>query len=104
MAGLGTLGVIAFGSLLAEGLAGRLTWVVDFGSTIDPIYAGMAMVMPDYMTPTTTTWILHGLWVVVTVALLWAGWRSASSPQGEVPAVEYQRERDRERVSTHETQ
>jgi hypothetical protein len=32
--------------------------------------------MPDYMTPTNATWVLHGIWVVVVVVLGWVGWRS----------------------------
>lgn len=74
LTGLGAAGVVAFVFLLAEGLSERLTWVIDFGSTTDPLYRLMANTMPDYMTPTSTTWILHGLWVVIAATLTWLGW------------------------------
>jgi hypothetical protein len=74
----GALGVVAFLFLLFEGWGQRLTWVVDFGTTANPMYQALSTIMPDYMTPTTTTWALHAVWVTVFVALALAGWRSAS--------------------------
>jgi hypothetical protein len=75
----GAMGLIAFGYLLAEGLGGRLTWVVAFGSTANPLYQGLILVLPDYMAPTPSTWVLHGIWVAAAVCLMWLGWRSGSS-------------------------
>jgi hypothetical protein len=49
--------------------------VIDFGSTINPLYQAISALMPDYMTPTNATWVLHGIWVVVVVVLGWVGWR-----------------------------
>lgn len=79
---LGALGVVAFLFLLAEGLGTELTWVVDFSGTADPFYVWMSKVMPDYMTPTSTTWILHGVWVTIASTLVWAGWRSGTRRPG----------------------
>ena len=74
----GGLGVIAFLSLLVEGTRERLTWVVDFGTTANPFYRALAGALPDYMTPTTTTWALHGFWVFVALTLMWIGWRTTT--------------------------
>lgn len=79
VAATGAMGLLAFGYLLAEGLGGRLTWVVDFGSTANPLYQALILVLPDYMAPTASTWVLHGIWVAATVCLMWLGWRSGSS-------------------------
>lgn len=74
---LGLTGIFAFAFLVVEGLMGRLTWVVDFASTSNPIYRTLSAVMPDYMVPTTVTWVLHGLWVAIAFGLAWHGWRGA---------------------------
>lgn len=101
LAATGALGVIAFGFLLIEGLTASLTWVVDFGATLNPLYRAAAVVLPDYMAPTTSTWGLHGLWVTVVIGLLWAGWRSATSLGDEPPMLGIDLgKRDRERAST----
>lgn len=75
---VGALGVAAYGFLVVEGLRGRLTWVVDFGATVNPVYRALAVVTPDYMTPSTLTWVLHGGWMAVVIALAWLGWRNGS--------------------------
>ena len=74
--GLGSLGIVALVVLVVEGLRERLTWVVDFGATSNPIYRSFSVVLPDYTTPSPTTWALHGVWVVVAFGLWWLGWRS----------------------------
>lgn len=75
---LGGLGVAAFGFLVVEGLSGRLTWVVDFGATVDPIYRAVRLVLPDYQSPTRLTWLLHGAWVATALGLLRWGWIDGS--------------------------
>lgn len=79
LAVLGVAGVVAFGFLVFEGLGSQLTWVVDFGSTANPLYQGLSRLMPDYMGPSTVTGALHGLWVAVALALIWMGVRMGSS-------------------------
>lgn len=79
---LGVLGVVAFAFLLIEGLGTDLTWVVDFATTSDPVYAWMSQVMPDYTTPSSATWILHGVWVGIAVILSWLGWRTGARRRG----------------------
>lgn len=101
LAVVGTLGLVAFGFLLVEGLANQLTWVVDFGTTANPTYQTLAVFLPDYLAPTTATWVLHGSWVAIVVALGWLGWRSGGGFQrGESRSPTSDREREKERVLT----
>lgn len=69
-AGLGAVGVGAFAFLLAQGGAGDLTWVVDFGSTNYPPYRLYSGLLPDYMDPSPATWLLHGAWLAVLIVLM----------------------------------
>ncbi|GIU91500.1 MAG: hypothetical protein KatS3mg011_0406 [Acidimicrobiia bacterium] len=75
---LGAAGILAFGFLAVEGLSGEITWIVDFGATADPVYRGLAAVMPDYQNPTDLTWTLHGVWLAVVTILGWLGWRGTA--------------------------
>lgn len=100
LAALGVLGVIAYGFLVAEGLGEHLTWVVDFGATANPAYRLLTLALPDYMTPTVATWVLHGVWVAVIVVLIWRGWAGASFRRDDPGTPELDRERSQERVWT----
>jgi hypothetical protein len=73
---LGLVGVVAFVFLAVEGLQESLTWVVDFGATANPFYRVLRAVLPDYMAPGTTTWVLHGVWTSVALVMGWLGWRN----------------------------
>jgi hypothetical protein len=66
--------------LVIEASTGRLTMVVDFASTANPLYRAWRQVLPDYQVSTATTWLLHAGWLVVAGALAWWGWRSAARP------------------------
>jgi hypothetical protein len=94
---LGLLGVMAYGFLTIEGLQQRLTWVVDFGATLNPVYRALAVVLPDYMTPVTATWAMHGVWVAFAVVMGWLGWRSRSLPEATPRGVDVNNE-NQERV------
>lgn len=96
----GALGLVAFGYLLVEGLANNLTWVVDFGTTSNPLYQTYSPLLPDYLASTTTTWVLHGSWVAVVVLLGWFGWRSGDFRRGEPRSPESYGESEKERVLT----
>lgn len=50
--------------------------MVDFGTTTNPFYQSLASGMPNYVELTTTTLLLHGVWIVVALSLLWMGWRA----------------------------
>ena len=74
---LGFAGMLSYAWVVAEGYAGHLTWIVDFFETSDPLYRGVAAVLPDLRVDDTRTWILHVLWSVVLLALLAWGYRDA---------------------------
>ena len=85
----GGVGVVAYAWLLADGLAGRVTWAVDFFATRDPAYRAWQLVLPDYLTVTTATWVLHAAWLVALAAWAAAAWRHAREPSrgGESPGT-----------------
>ncbi|MET0832777.1 MAG: hypothetical protein ABWZ62_02275, partial [Actinomycetota bacterium] len=66
----GGFGMVAFGWLVAEGAAGRVTWAVDFAATADPLYRAWRLALPDYLAMSWWTWVLHGAWLVTLTA--WA--------------------------------
>lgn len=78
LAGVGLLGIASYGLLVADGLRGRLTWVVDFYETGNPLYGVWHRSLPDYLDVTAATWVLHGAWAAVLVALLALGARGAA--------------------------
>ncbi len=100
LAAAGALGLVAFGFLLVEGTVDHLTWVVDFGTTSNPLYQTYSPLLPDYLASTTATWVLHGSWVAVVLVLGWLGWRSGSFRRGEPRSPESDRKREKERVWT----
>lgn len=73
---LGLTGVVSYGWLVTDGLAGRLTWVVDFATAGDPLLRVRRLVLPDYLSVTATTWMWHGLWLVALAGLAWAALRA----------------------------
>lgn len=79
----GALGVLTLVWLLAEGLTHRITWVVDFFDTTNPLYGVWRNVLPDYLDVTTMTWILHGVWLVVALALAVQAWMDTTPGRGE---------------------
>ena len=81
---VGITGSVAFLVLAVEATVGRATLIVDFASTANPLYRLWRMVLPDYMAPTTVTWVLHVLWLSVFGALLTYGWKGTP---GEVDSL-----------------
>jgi hypothetical protein len=79
-AALGLTGIFTYLYLTAEVLARRLTMVVDFYDTANPLYRAWAVALPDYRQVTATTWILHVLWIAAAGAALWWGRRAATRP------------------------
>ncbi|MDQ4125495.1 MAG: hypothetical protein M3134_07840, partial [Actinomycetota bacterium] len=73
-AGLGSTGVVLWGWLAREAIARRLTLVVDFYETSNPLYRAWSLVLPDYRHPTGATWALHALWAAALLAAVW--WES----------------------------
>jgi len=77
-AALGAVGIVAWIVLAVEAATGRLTLIVDFSDTANPLYRLWRRVLPDYMTVTATTWWWHGVWLVALAGLAALGWRSMS--------------------------
>ncbi|MFI9557777.1 hypothetical protein [Nonomuraea endophytica] len=66
-AALGLSGVLTYAWLVADGLAGRITWVSGFQEVASPVYQAVANVLPDYRRP--GFWPLHLAWAAVLVLL-----------------------------------
>ena len=75
---LGGVGVFAYGYLTIEALAGRLTVVVDFFETSNPLYRAWSVLLPDYRHLSAGTWVLHALWIAVAVCGVSWGSRAAT--------------------------
>lgn len=73
---LGGVGILNYAWLVAEGSAGRITWVVDFFRTTSPAYLLLSRISPDYLDVETQTWVLQSAWLALALALGWWGWRN----------------------------
>jgi hypothetical protein len=71
---LGVLGAVTLAWILADGLNRRITWVVDFYDTTNPLYRAWRHILPDYADVSTTTWVLHGAWLVVVLIVSARAW------------------------------
>jgi len=80
---LGALGAVTLAWLVADGLARRITWVVDFYDTTNPLYRVWRNLLPDYVDVTDTTWILHGAWFVVVLIMAIRTWKLTPPRGGE---------------------
>lgn len=79
----GAMGLVMTGWLLAEVVAGDVTLIVDFEAATNPLYEWWRTLLPDYRSPTTTTWALHGTWIAAAGGAAWWAWRDARpSPVG----------------------
>ena len=65
---LGVLGITSYGWLVRDGLARRITWVVDFSDVGDPWYRWWSTLLPAYRTMPPGTWLRHALWLAVAGA------------------------------------
>ena len=83
----GAAGMLAYGWLLADGTAGRVAWAVDVFETGDPAYRAWRLLLPDYLTVTTGTWVLHAAWLVAVAAWAAAAWRRAATGEPPPPAT-----------------
>jgi hypothetical protein len=71
-AGLGLAGVVTYGWLLADGWAGRITWVSGFWETGAPLYRLVRPLLPDY---TGDSYLPgHAAWAALLLAAAAAGW------------------------------
>ena len=76
-AALGLVGIVSWVWLAVEATTGRLTLIVDFHRTANPVVTAWSAVFPDFQELDERTWPLHALWVTVSVALLLWGWHRA---------------------------
>jgi hypothetical protein len=95
------LGALTYLWVLAEGIAGDLTLVLDFESTTAPVVRALRPLLPDLrLHPPGTTPSLV-VWIGLLAALAFAGWRTAGSrlearaPCVAVPAAPNPAERGR---------
>lgn len=77
---LGLVGVGSWGLLAFEASTGRLTLVVDFFATANPLWRTYRHALPDFQTMAATTWPLHVAWVAAGVALVVWGWSRPARP------------------------
>jgi hypothetical protein len=69
---IGSIGVLSLVWLLVEGYQERITWVVDFFETRNPLYRGWQTLLPDYLDVSVMTWLLQGMWMIAGLAcVLW---------------------------------
>lgn len=76
---LGTVGIVSWIWLVTDVLAARMTFVVDFYLTGNPLVQAWARVFPDFQEPDGATWPLHALWVVLLLGLAAWGWYRAAT-------------------------
>ncbi|MDP8959324.1 MAG: hypothetical protein M3N51_09050, partial [Actinomycetota bacterium] len=57
------VGSASYAFLLVEGVLGRLTWVVAFEETSNPLYRAWRLLLPDYRGGGRSTWVLHAVWI-----------------------------------------
>lgn len=82
---LGAWGVASFAWLVAAGLAGDVTMVVDFDAAGGPHGAWSAL-LPDYRAGDARAWALHAAWLAALAVLAAWGWRSAGGRRAPAPA------------------
>ena len=89
----GGFGVLAFGWLVADGAAGRVTWAVDFAASTNPLYRAWRLALPDYLAMSWWTWALHVAWLAALAAL--AAWAVvAARPRQTQPRLRRLRSRE----------
>jgi hypothetical protein len=72
------LGASTYLWLLVEGLAGRLTLIVDFETTTAPVVRLLRPMLPDLRLRPSGSTLLLVLWIAAIAALAVGGWRSVS--------------------------
>lgn len=84
-------GAANFAWLVVEGWMHRLTWVVDFDATSNPLVRSLRVLLPDYRRAMAGDWMLHGAWVLAVVALAWLGFRRRGNTSAgcSIPNTKY---------------
>jgi hypothetical protein len=75
LVGLGAAGVVTFLWLAVEGLDRRLTWVVDFTTTTNPLYRAWRLLLPDGRSTSDGELAITAVCAAAIVALAIWSWR-----------------------------
>ncbi|MCI3948084.1 MAG: hypothetical protein K0R11_18 [Acidimicrobiales bacterium] len=95
-------GALNYAWLAVEGLAGRLTWVVDPWRTTAPVMRALRPLLPDLAHPGWLDEVRWCLWIAAAAALVASGWRrlgrdedaaAREGPQPDHPLVDVDRHR-----------
>jgi hypothetical protein len=92
-------GALTYAWVSVEGLAHRLTWVVDPWRTTAPAMRLLRPLLPDLAHPGVLDEVRWALWIVAAVALLASGWRGLG--QDEDAAAREGAEADHPLVDVH---
>jgi hypothetical protein len=82
----GLLGAATWLWLVVEVRRQRLTLIVDFESTSNPLYRAWRAVLPDYRHPGSDDWLLQAAWLAVLALAAVVAWRQAGGVE-QVPPV-----------------
>jgi hypothetical protein len=78
VAALGAVGLLLWGWLVAEVLAGDLRLIIDFESTANPVARIWRLALPEMRSPTAGDWLRYAAWAGLAAAGAYAGWRSVA--------------------------
>lgn len=73
--GLGTAGLVTYAWLIADGLAGRVTWISRFEETGSPVHRALRPLLPDYR---HDFWPLHLVWLALCLLAIVHTFRRSS--------------------------
>jgi hypothetical protein len=82
---LGVAGLVLWGWLVGEVLAGDLRLIIDFEATADPIAGAWRLVLPELRSPTAGDWLRYAAWAAAFAFAARSGWRSV--PVSHVPTT-----------------
>jgi len=71
----GVVGALTYAWVAVEGLADRLTWVVDPWRTTAPVMRALRPLLPDLAHPGWLDEVRWVVWIAAAVALVASGWR-----------------------------
>lgn len=95
----GVAGALTYAWVAVEGLASRLTWVVDPWRTTAPPMRALRPLLPDLASPGWLDEVRWVLWIAAAVALVASGWRAGG--QDEDAAAGERAEADHPLVDVH---
>jgi hypothetical protein len=64
--------------VVVEAWRERLTLIVNFDTTSNPLYRGWRLLLPEYRHPDLGDWLLQAGWLVVLGLAALLAWRSAA--------------------------